>query len=99
MANYAVELVAVTLGEAGSFIVHEQKRHDAPRPEMKVIVDTVGAGDAFSAVLALGYLLGASLDRMLQLATHFAARICQSPGAIPEGEAPYAYVKRNLEDF
>ncbi|MBU1397753.1 MAG: hypothetical protein KKE00_01590 [Proteobacteria bacterium] len=97
MTIYGLELVAVTLGEAGSFIVSEEKRYDAPIPEKSDMVDTVGAGDAFAAVLALGYLRHIPLNSVLEIATNFAARICACPGAIPDNDSPYKKVIRQLE--
>ncbi|MBU1570052.1 MAG: carbohydrate kinase family protein, partial [Proteobacteria bacterium] len=97
MTIYGLELVAVTLGEAGSFIVSEEKRYDAPIPEKSDMVDTVGAGDAFAAVLALGCLRRIPMNSVLQIATNFATRICACPGAIPDDDSPYKKVIRQPE--
>jgi fructokinase len=48
------------------------------------ILDTVGAGDAFSAVFMLGLLNGWAMPVTLQRAHHFAGAICGIRGAIPE---------------
>ncbi len=97
MEIYGLELAAVTLGEDGSFIIHEGRRYDAPLPEKTDLVDTVGAGDAFAAVLALGYLRGIPLNSVLGIATNFAARICECSGALPNDDGPYRQVNRQLE--
>jgi fructokinase len=53
------------------------------------IRDTVGAGDAFSAIFILGELRGWSLDLTLQRAHRFAGAICQIRGAIPDQDDFY----------
>jgi fructokinase len=54
------------------------------------VVDTVGAGDAFSAVTVLGLLSGWPPDRFLPRAAAFASAICGLRGACPEDAAFYA---------
>ena len=48
------------------------------------MVDTVGAGDGFSAVCMLGRLLGWPVTLTLERANDFAAAICGIRGAIPD---------------
>lgn len=45
------------------------------------VVDTVGAGDAFSAVMLLGALVDWTPETSLERAVDFAARVCEQPGA------------------
>ncbi|MFQ3614913.1 MAG: PfkB family carbohydrate kinase [Cyanobacteriota bacterium] len=52
-----------------------------PVPQM---VDTVGAGDAFSAVVILGLLQGWSEGALLERAVMFAAAVCGIPGGTPQ---------------
>jgi fructokinase len=47
------------------------------------VMDTVGAGDAFSAITLAGLLLGWPMDRTLARANAFAASICTVRGAAP----------------
>jgi len=53
------------------------------------LVDTVGAGDAFSAVFLLGDALQWPLAVTLERANAFAAAICTVPGAVPAQRAFY----------
>lgn len=53
------------------------------------LVDTVGAGDAFSAVFLLGDALRWPLAVTLERANAFAAAICTVPGAVPAQRAFY----------
>ena len=53
------------------------------------LTDTVGAGDGFSAVLALGIHEGWSLPQTLQRAAGFAADLCRIRGATTDDEGLY----------
>jgi len=54
------------------------------RPGVAVtVVDTVGAGDAFSATLVVGLLRGEELDAVHARAARVAAYVCTQPGATP----------------
>ena len=53
------------------------------------IVDTVGAGDAFSAVILLGETLGWPLALSLQRAGEFATAVCTFRGAVAVDDGFY----------
>jgi fructokinase len=87
-------LVVITLGGRGALASLDGHRVTVPTPAID-IVDTVGAGDSFTAGLlhrlaALGHL-GGRLDRLsleevadaCSFATHVAAMTCSVPGANP----------------
>lgn len=80
--RYALRLVALTRAERGSrlFTPGRDSNHPGFRTE---IVDTVGAGDSFAAVLALGLLRGERLDRINEHANRVASFICSQNGATP----------------
>lgn len=52
--------------------------------------DTVGAGDAFSAVLVLGELSGWSLPTTLRRAAEYASAVCSIAGAVDPASGIYA---------
>ncbi|MGD9384723.1 MAG: PfkB family carbohydrate kinase, partial [Desulfobacterales bacterium] len=60
-------------------------------------VDTVGAGDAYSSMLAIGIIKGWDPEKMLSMASMFASRICEIRGAIPESQEFYEPIKRIIE--
>jgi fructokinase len=53
------------------------------------MVDTVGAGDAFSAVYLYGGAQGWPLETTLARANAFAGAICGIAGAVPQDTAFY----------
>lgn len=85
-ARYDIGVVALTKGAAGAVIVRggEVSEHRGQKVE---VVDTVGAGDAFTAALVLGLLEDRPLDEINQSACEIAGRVCQKSGAIPSGPA------------
>ncbi len=84
MADYDLEMVALTMGGEGSRLYTPEAQHTAAPSGNLTIVDTVGAGDGFTAILAAGYLAGWEGERILETATRFASSICEIEGAIPE---------------
>lgn len=78
--QYGIELLTCTLGAAGAQVLGHETRLQA-RAKPVDVVDTVGAGDAFSAVLLLGLWHDWPLAVSLQRAVDFAAEICRQRGA------------------
>ena len=76
----------MTLGARGAIAIDAGARPlTAAPPDLDApVVDTVGAGDALSAVLVLGLARGWPLARTLERAVGFAARVCRSRGAVPD---------------
>ncbi len=82
-SRYSLDLVALTKGHAGSCLYQGGRYSEHDGYDTKV-VDTVGAGDSFSAVLAAGLLLNFDLDKINDLANKTAAYVCSQPGAMPK---------------
>ena len=80
-AEAGLELLVVTLGADGAWILTAEGAQYGEPVRVDEIADTVGAGDAFSAVILLGLLSGWSVPLMLQRALQFAAQICRQRGA------------------
>ena len=81
-SRFSLQLVALTRGEAGALIVRGEEISDLQGVETQV-VDTVGAGDAFTAMAALGLLLGLDLDTINRKACQVASFVCMHSGATP----------------
>jgi fructokinase len=79
---FDLEMVALTQGSNGSSLCYGDQISIHPGYPVDV-VDTVGAGDAFTAALAIGMLRGFELDRLNDLANQVASYVCTQPGATP----------------
>ena len=88
MEKFEINMIAVTRGKDGSSIFENGKRYDHSNIDVKV-VDTTGAGDAFAAVLCVGYLHGLEIPYINKLANDFASEICQFEGALPKYDRIY----------
>lgn len=71
----------VTMGADGALLLHGDQHHWSAAAKVDRLVDTVGAGDAFSAVIMLGLTRRWHAQKMLRSATEFAAAICMQRGA------------------
>ena len=80
---FNLKFVILTKGGDGSEVVLEDKVHIS-RPEKIDIVDTVGAGDSFTAAFMLAYLRGESIEKAHTLATEVSSYVCTKAGAMPE---------------
>lgn len=83
MQAYPVRLVAITRGSAGAVVITPESIHNVPGHPIQV-VDTTGAGDAFTAGLVHKYLHQADLEAMLAFANKMAAYVCMHRGATPK---------------
>jgi fructokinase len=97
MDTFRIETLALTRGAQGSTAYRRKRRFDSPPPPDVEVRDTVGAGDAFAAVLALGIRHNRPMPEVLSAATNFAAGICRIPGAIPDDTEIYNAVLRQME--
>lgn len=95
MEKFEINMIAVTRGKNGASIFENGKRNDYSNVDSKV-VDTTGAGDAFSAILCLGYLLGLEIPFINKLANDFASDVCQFEGALPKNDRIYEGYKEQL---
>jgi fructokinase len=87
--RHGVDELVVTCGDRGAF-VWLGGRSVAGRPPAAVdVVDTVGAGDAFSAVWIAGLLDGWDTETTLIRALDFAAAICGLRGATTDDRELY----------
>jgi fructokinase len=80
--SFGLDLLVITRGEAGALFVTEQSMEQGEPVAVKKLVDTVGAGDAFSSVSILGLLRGWEMRKTLQHALAFAAHLCEVRGAV-----------------
>jgi len=83
MTRYSLRLVALTRGPAGSLLLAGDLEDECPAPPTTV-VDTVGAGDSFTAALVSGFVRGMPLGVINRHANAVAAFVCSQNGATPK---------------
>lgn len=82
ICDYDLSIIALTQGARGSLLATKTERFTGDSPTVTV-VDTVGAGDAFTAALAVGLLRDMPLPRIQSAAENIAAFVCTQSGATP----------------
>lgn len=88
-----VEWLILTQGATGAVYIGDEVHRGSP-PVIENLVDTIGAGDAFSAVTILGLLKGWPMSLTLARALDFAARICTQRGATQPDHKLYAGLRQ-----
>lgn len=89
LGSYHLDLVVMTQGADGAILVAPGKTVDQAGIPADVI-DTVGAGDSFTASFVVGMLRGEPLEKIARDACESAAAVCACTGAVPRlpGVAP-----------
>jgi fructokinase len=86
ISDFNLELAILTLGPKGSRIITSNTVSECPSTKCEII-DTVGAGDSFTAFFIINYLNGMSIPESQKKASNVAAYVCAHNGAtvqIPE---------------
>ncbi len=83
LERFNLQLVAYTRGGAGSLLVTAGETSDHLGFPTEVI-DTVGAGDSFTATLCMGLLQNLPLAEINRHASQVAAFVCSQSGATPQ---------------
>jgi len=81
-SRFSLRAIALTLGDDGSILLDESGIDVRP-PAGVEVVDTVGAGDSFTAALVVGMLAGGSLGAIHRSAAAVAGYVCTQAGATP----------------
>ncbi len=82
-ARFGVASLCITRGERGAVLWHDGQWFDQPAARSEVI-DTVGAGDAFLAMLLAELLDGRAPATAMERAARLAAFVASQPGAVPD---------------
>ena len=80
--RFELKAVALTKGAHGSSVLVDGTLVTRPGSKLNV-VDTVGAGDSYTAALALGLLAGQAPEEIVECAHRIADYVCTQPGAMP----------------
>lgn len=82
MNRHELRFAALTCGARGSLLVAANEDDECPAPDTPIL-DTVGAGDAFTAALVTGFLSGLPLGEVNRHANAVASFVCSKNGANP----------------
>lgn len=93
--RWSLRGVALTRGDKGSALLTEQAWSEHPGVRVTV-VDTIGAGDAFTAAMTVGLLSGWPLDEVNTQANRVAAYVAGQAGGTPALPADLTRVFRPL---
>lgn len=97
--QWRTERVILTRGSRGARVYdsHDCLQEVIP-PVVGELVDTVGAGDAFSAVALMGLIKGWEWPVLLRRSADFAARSCGWRGALSDSRAIYQEALRDWRE-
>ncbi|WP_428503167.1 PfkB family carbohydrate kinase [Roseateles sp.] len=89
MQRFGLQRLILTRGSAGyaAFAADGALLAQGSGLAIAQLVDTVGAGDAFSAMLLASQMRGHALPASLQMANGYAAALCGERGPMPEDDA------------
>lgn len=85
LERYGLRLIACTRGGKGSLLFDGETCCEHPGLPTR-IVDTIGAGDSFTAAITLGLLKGWPLEKISEAANMVAAHVCSQTGGTPAME-------------
>ena len=88
MNEYEIKLLCVTEGDQGASLFNKNEVNHF-KTDIDNVVDTVGAGDAYAAILCIGYLQKWNIEKINHIASEFAGEIVKINGAIPEDSQIY----------
>ncbi|EKE39047.1 hypothetical protein ENUP19_0121G0150 [Entamoeba nuttalli] len=81
--QYHLKYSLLTLGEKGSY-VYDGTNEIFCEPTKVNVVNTVGAGDSFTAIFVGSILKGKSIEQAQKLASKVASYVCTQDGAMPK---------------
>ena len=87
MERWNIDIVIYTCGAAGSYVYALGHSSFKASPKVEV-VDTVGAGDSFTAAFCSALLVGKDIDDAHRLASDLSAYVCTQSGAMPTVPQP-----------
>ena len=82
MTLYGMQMVVLTCGVNGSYVLTAEEESFCPTPRVEV-ADTVGAGDSFTGSFVAGLLEGKTMRQAHERAVNVSAFVCTQAGAMP----------------
>ncbi len=97
--EFNIDLLSITMGEKGAVIYKENDScYYRAAVNQNEIKDTVGAGDAYAAILCIGYLRNWDIRKINKLASEFAAEIIKIKGALPDYDSIYLDFSKRINE-
>ncbi len=90
LERYELKTICITRGASGSVLISQHDVDEHAGFAVKV-VDTIGAGDAFTAALADGLLRGLPLKQTNEAANRLGAHVASQIGAMPRADFDSMY--------
>ena len=97
LSQLNVELIVITQGKAGALAASRNEWCSVQPDNTNNVIDTVGAGDAFSSVLLLGLDKAWPLQQTLNRAQQFASAVVGQRGATTQDKTFYAPFIQNWQ--
>lgn len=82
MTEFGLNILILTCGVNGSYVLTPEEVSFQSTPQVEV-VDTVGAGDSFTAAFIASIIKGKSIAEAHQIAVKTSAFVCTQAGAMP----------------
>lgn len=98
MQQFSLQRIFITLGAQGWVTCNAQGQcdHTGPAAPLAELADTVGAGDAFSAMLLAATHFEKPLQIALPLAARYAAALCEQRGPMVHSKSFFASWRASL---
>jgi len=81
--QFQLRLIALTKGAEGSILLSGETVSNCPANQIEKVIDTIGAGDSFTAAIVMGILRQDDLEKLHSRAARVAAYVCTQAGATP----------------
>lgn len=96
LEEFNLKIICVTYGEDGANIFRGSE-YSHFKVKIKNVVDTVGAGDAYAAILCIGYHRNWDIGKINKIASEFAGEIIKINGALPADSELYEKYKEIID--
>jgi fructokinase len=97
LEEFHLDVLCVTHGDQGADIFRGNE-HNHFIAKIDNVIDTVGAGDAYAAILCIGYLKNWDIYKINKVASDFAGEIVKINGALPSNPEFYEKYKEIIND-